>query len=95
MWGFFLAFSPLSCASGPTTGDMEKMSGSPAALQDYEAPPEDESHSPTEEGDCGPGACQPWDAAVQAWLLLRESNKVPSQATVVSSLVTGQLLSRV
>ena len=32
MWGFFLAFSPLSCASGPTTGDMEKMSGSPAAL---------------------------------------------------------------
>ena len=38
MWVFFLAFSPLSCASGPTTGDMEKMPGSPAALQDHEAP---------------------------------------------------------
>lgn len=53
MW-VFLALSPLSPASCPATGEMEEMSGSPAAFQDYEALLRMKATSPTEQKDRGP-----------------------------------------
>ena len=50
MW-VFLALSPLSPVSCPATGEMEEMSGSPAAFYDYEALLRMKATSPTEQKD--------------------------------------------